>query len=100
MWNEEASDELKQQANLSEYTRCFDDEDYYNPDTDTMNWRGFSVHCPYCDRVYNPMYSKYTYRVDSGWVWVGDSHKEPYAHFVTKCRKCNTLFTFRMQAGQ
>jgi hypothetical protein len=50
--------------------------------------------------MFNPMYSRWTYHLKSGWTWVGDSHKEPYAEYAAYCRMCDTDFRFRLQTPQ
>ena len=77
-----------------------DIEDYWNPDTDTLDVRKIKVSCPSCNREFAALCSKYTEQTWSGWEWVGFSHKEPVTYHKTKCRKCQKEFKFKTRVSQ
>ncbi len=77
----------------------FDDEDAYNLNTDAYDKRKVRVVCPHCNRTGSPLCSSKTKMFDSGWRWVGDSHKEPYSSHLTHCR-CNKKYRFTVYTGQ
>jgi hypothetical protein len=78
----------------------YDDEHAYNIDTDKYDKRKVKVKCPKCCHVASPLCSSKTVQTDSGWRWVGDSHREPFASFKTVCKACKSPYTFSVQTPQ
>lgn len=78
----------------------FDLDEYWNDETDTVDLRQIKVTCRGCGRQFAALLSPYTREEWSGWEWVGFSHREPVTRHKTRCRKCNTEFSFKTRVGQ
>lgn len=78
----------------------YSDEDAFNCETDKFDKRKVKVVCPHCHNVSSPLASKKTVELSSGWRWCGCDHKEPFATFKAKCRKCRNWYRFTVYTPQ
>lgn len=78
----------------------YSDEDAYNGDTDKYDKRKVVVTCPCCQGTSSPLCSPHTKLTSEGLRWVGCDHKEPYAAFRARCRRCRKEYRFTTYVPQ
>lgn len=76
------------------------DEQMYIEAEDRYSERLMVVQCPHCNRNGRPLERKRTYVVESHWEWVGLSHQEPVARYLTWCSSCGEPYKFSIHTPQ